>query len=100
MSEKPLSRLSLRQLLTSTDKTSREMAELVYTHFVPRVSDFRDLTRPVRRKSQYPSMVAFHNGLRRLVEAHDQLDGLIRQMQEHLEAIRDLGQRARTNQKQ
>jgi hypothetical protein len=99
MSEKPLRRLPLRQLLTSSDKTSRELAELVYTNLIPRVSDFRDLTRPIRRKSHYPTMMAFQNGMRRLLESHDQLDGVIRQMQEHLEAIRELALRELSNRK-
>jgi hypothetical protein len=99
MSEKPLRRLPLRQLLASSDKATRELAELVYTHFIPRVSDFRDLTRPVRRKSTYPTMLAFQNGLRRLSEAHDQLNVMIGVLQEHLDAIRDHAQREKLNRK-
>jgi hypothetical protein len=52
MAQKSLRRLPLRQLLASSDKTTREVAELVHTHLLPRVVDFRDLSRPVRRKSQ------------------------------------------------
>jgi hypothetical protein len=99
MADKPLRRLPLRQLLASSDKITRELAELVYTHFVPRISDFRDLTRPVRRKSQYPTMLALHNGLRRLTEATDQLNVLIGVLQEHLDAIRDHAQREKLNRK-
>ena len=97
MAEKSLRRLPLRQLLASSDKTTRELAELVHTHLLPRVIDFRDLTRPVRRKSQYPTMVAFNNGLRRMVEANDQLQALIVVLQEHLDAIRDHAQREKLN---
>lgn len=99
MSEKTLRRLPLRQLLASSDRTARELAELVHTHLMPRVVDFRDLTRPVRRKSHYPTMVAFHNGLRRLVEANDQLQAIIAVLQEHLDAIRDHAQREKINRK-
>ena len=99
MSEKSLRRLPLRQLLARSDRTARELAELVHTHLMPRVADFRDLTRPVRRKSHYPTMVAFHNGLRRLAEANDQLQSIISVLQEHLDAIRDHAQREKINRK-
>jgi hypothetical protein len=93
MAQKSLRRLPLRQLLASSDKTTREVAELVHTHLLPRVVDFRDLTRPVRRKSQYPTIVAFLNGLRRMTEANDQLHALLAVLQEHLDTIREHAQR-------
>jgi hypothetical protein len=89
MVEKSLRRLPLRQLLASSDKTTREVAELVHTHLLPRVVDFRDLSRPVRRKSQYPTIVAFLNGLRRMTEANDQVQALLAVLQEHLDTIRE-----------
>ena len=67
--------------------------------FYPAVSDFRDLTRPVRRKSTYPTMQSFFNGLRRMTEAHDQLCSLLGQLQDHLDAIRDHAQREKLNRK-
>ena len=97
MSEKTLRRLPLRQLLASSDKTTREAAELVHTHLLPRIADFRDLTRPVRRKSHYPTMLAFHNGLRRMTEANERLQAMIALLQEHLDAIRDHAQREKLN---
>ena len=97
MAEQPLRRLPLRQLLASSDRTTRELAELVYTHLIPRISDFRDLTRPVRRKSTYPTVQMYLNGLRHMTEAHDQLNVLIRSLQEHLEAIREHAQREKLN---
>jgi hypothetical protein len=99
MAEKSLRRLPLRQLLASSDRTTRELAEMVHTHVMPRVADFRDLSRPVRRKSQFPTMVAFQNGLRRLTEASDRLQVAVSVLQEHLEAIRDHAQREKLNRK-
>lgn len=99
MAEKTLRRLPLRQLLASSDRTTRELAELVHTHVMPRVADFRDLSRPVRRKSQFPTMVAFQNGLRRMLEANDRLQATLAVLQEHLEAIRDHAQREKLNRK-
>lgn len=99
MSEKSLRRLPLRQLLASSDRTTRDLAELVHTHLMPRIADFRDLSRPVRRKSQFPTMVAFQNGLRRMMEANDRLQATVGVLQEHLEAIRDHAQREKLNRK-
>jgi hypothetical protein len=99
MADKSLRRLPLRQLLASSDRTTRELAEVVHSHLLPRVVDFRDLTRPVRRKSHYPTMVAFQNGLRRVTEANDRLTALVAELQEHLDAIRDHAQREKVNRK-
>jgi hypothetical protein len=94
---KALRRLPLRQLLASSDRTAREAHELVHTNLLPRISDFRDLSRPVRRKSHYPTMQAFQNGLRRMVEANEQLQVSIEALHEHLDAIRDHAQREKLN---
>lgn len=72
---------------------------MVHRHMMPRIADFRDLSRPVRRKSQFPTMVAFQNGLRRMMEANDRLQATIAVLQEHLEAIRDHAQREKLNRK-
>jgi hypothetical protein len=95
-SDKPLRRLPLRQLLASSDKVSRELHELVHTHFVQRITDCRDLSRPVRRRSHYPTMLALQNGLRRFQEAHEQVQTLMSSLSEHLDAIRDHAQREQT----
>ena len=92
-SEKPLRRLPLRQLLASSDKVSRELHELVHSHFVQRVADARDLSRPVRRRSHYPAMISLQNAVRRLSEAHDQVQNLLASLHDHLDAIRDHAQR-------
>ena len=48
--EKPIRRMTLRQLLTHSEKCARDLAEYVHTQFLTSVSDFRDLSRPVRRR--------------------------------------------------
>ncbi len=95
-SDKPLRRLPLRQLLTSCDKCTRDMHELVQTHFLSRLGDCRELTRPVRRRTHYPTMTALQNGLRRLKEVSEQLNSLSASLLEHLDAIREHGQSATT----
>lgn len=99
MSNPTLRRLPLRQLLASSDKAARELAELVHTHLLPRIADFRDLSRPVRRKSQFPTLVAFQNGLRRMMEANEQMKTMLSVLQEHLDVIRDHAQKEKLNRK-
>ena len=97
MADKTLRRLPLRQLLSSSDKTSREAAELVQTQLLQRISDFRDLTRPIRRKSHYPTAQAFQNGMRRMIDANDRLQAMLNVLHDHLDAIRDQAQREKLN---
>jgi hypothetical protein len=96
-SEKPLRRLPLRQVLASCDKVSRELQELVKTGLLQRIADCRDLSRPVRRRSHYPSVTALQNGLRRLHETHDQTQVLLMALSDHLDAIREHAQREQTS---
>jgi hypothetical protein len=97
--DKPVRRLTLRQLLTQSEKTNRDLAELVHVQLMGRISDFRDLSRPVRRRSHYPSMVAVQNALRKLEEASEQSLNQVEYLLEHLEAIRDHGKREQTTRK-
>ena len=97
---KTLRRLPLRQLLASSERTAREAHELVHTSLLPRISDFRDLSRPVRRKSHYPTMQALQNGLRRVIEANTVINCRCRSIpctNEHLSAILDHAQREKLN---
>ena len=99
MSDKSLRRLPLRQLLSASDKAARELADSVHKHLLARIADFRDLSRPVRRKSQFPTLVAFQNGLRRMMEAHDHVKVTLGVLHEHLDAIRDHAQKEKLNRK-
>lgn len=94
-----LRRLPLRQLLTSCDKTTRDLHELIHTDYLPRVSDARDLSRPVRRRSHYPTMTSLQNGLHRLQETAAKVQKLATSLQEHLDVIRDHAQREKVNRK-
>ena len=96
-SEKPIRRMTLRQLLTHSEKCARDLSDLVHTNFLARVSDFRDLSRPVRRRSHYPTMLAMQNALRKLNDSAEQMQSLTDFLNEHLEAIRDHANREKVN---
>ncbi|MFO0965980.1 MAG: hypothetical protein U0793_10405 [Gemmataceae bacterium] len=64
-SDKPIRRMTLRQLLTHAEKLTRDLIDLIHTGLLARLADYRDLSRPVRRRSHYPTKIAVHNALRR-----------------------------------
>jgi hypothetical protein len=96
-SEKPIRRMTLRQLLTHSEKCARDLADLVHTNFMARVSDYRDLSRPVRRRSHYPTLLAMQNALRKLSESAEQMQTMSELLNEHLEAIRDHANREKVS---
>src|SRR6187549_1936568 len=96
-SEKPIRRLTLRQLLTQAEKCARDLIENCQQQFLPRVTEFREISRPIRRRSQYPTMLAVQNNLRKLQTAMDELENMAAYLQEHLEAIRDHANREKVN---
>jgi len=88
--ERPARRMTLRQLLTHSEKCTRDLAEHLQATLLQRVTDFRDLSRPVRRRSHYPTLLALHNALQKLrtdgAEAGqlaDYLLGLLQEIREH-----------------
>ncbi len=95
--ERPVRRMTLRQQLTHSEKCCRDLIEHFQAVLLPRVADFRDLSRPVRRRSHYPTMVAVLNGLRHLQQAHEEVHALVEHLQEQLQQIREHARRERIN---
>lgn len=95
--EKPARRMTLRELLTHSEKCGRDLVEHLQTTLLGRVSDFRDLSRPVRRRSHYPTFVALKNCLNRVMEAGQEAAALGDYLMEHLQAIREHASRERVN---
>jgi hypothetical protein len=95
--EKPARRMTLRQLLTHAEKCSRDLIEHLQTTLMSQVSDFRDLSRPVRRRSHYPTLVAVQNALKKLLAAREEAKVLADYLHEQLEAIREHAKRERVN---
>jgi hypothetical protein len=89
-------RMTLRQLVTHTEKCSRDLVEHLQTTLLAQVSDFRDLSRPVRRRSHYPTLVALQNALKKVAAAREQAQNLTNYLCEQMNAIREHAQRERT----
>jgi len=90
-------RMTLRQLLTAVEKCSRDLAEQLQTTLLARVTDCRDLSRPIRRRSHYPTIVALMNSVNKLGEASSEEEALVDFLLEQMEAIREQARRDRLN---
>ncbi len=95
--EKPTRRLPLRDLLTDAEKRSRDVAEHLLTTWLARVADLRELSRPVRRKSPYPSLPTLQHALQSLIQLTGETDALLEQLARQLNEIREHARRERTN---
>jgi hypothetical protein len=89
--------MTLRQLLIHAEKVSRDLYEQINATLLPRVADFRDLSRPVRRKSHYPTLVAVMNSLSKLEQVNAEIQTLVEYLGDQLEEIREHARRERTN---
>ena len=81
-------RMTLRQLLTHSEKCARDLIEHFHATVMPSVADFRDLSRPVRRRSHYPAMLALMNALNKLQQVGDDpgADAAVTARQQHTHA--------------
>jgi hypothetical protein len=73
MVEKIPHRMTLRDLLTHTEKMTRDITETVHSQFTPKVTEFRDLARGSRKKSQFPSLHTIDNSMHRVEVTADEL---------------------------
>jgi hypothetical protein len=91
--EKPFKRMPLRQLLTHSEKCTRDLIEHLRSTLGPVLSEFRDLTRPVRRRSPYPTMVTMRNALRKVQQAMDEAHQMSEYLEQRLLEIQKHGKR-------
>jgi hypothetical protein len=97
LTEKLPRRMTLRQLLTHSEKCSRDLLEQINGNFVPHVTDFRDLSRPIRRKSHYPTLLAVMNALAKLEQSTSEIDEMTERLFENLQIIREHALREKIN---
>lgn len=95
--EKTYRRLPLRDLITDAEKRSRDIAEHYGNTWMGGVADLRDLSRPVRRKSHYPTLLALHNSMQKLVKLTADSEELLAYLERQLTEIRDHAKRERMN---
>lgn len=95
VSDRPVARMTLRQLMTQAGRLTRDISDLASKSFQSRLADLHDLSRPTRRKSQYPQVVALQNSVQNYSKCAGELFEMLDSLDEHMQAIRDQAQRAR-----
>src|SRR4051812_5248751 len=95
--ERGYRRLPLRDLMTDAEKRARDLVEHINTTWMSKSSDLRDLSRPVRRKSHYPTLLALQNALQKVVQMTGEMDELIEYLEKQLLEIREHARRERIN---
>jgi hypothetical protein len=95
--EKSSRRMTLRQLLTLSEKCSRDLIEHMQATLYPGLTDFRELSRPVRRRSHYPTLLALANALNKLQQAAKETQTLSEYLHEQLQTIYEHSRRERIN---
>lgn len=95
--EKAYRRLPLRQLMTDSEKRARDLSEYYGGAWLTGVTDLRDLSRPVRRKSNYPTLMALQNALQKMVRLTNDSEELLETLEQQLSDIRDHARRERLN---
>jgi hypothetical protein len=93
--DKPFRRLPLRDLMTDAEKRSRDIVEHFTATWLLRTTDLRDLSRPVRRKSHYPTFTALLNSLNKVLAVHEETEKMLAFLNQQLEEIREHARRER-----
>jgi hypothetical protein len=92
ISEKSFRRLPLRDLMTDAEKRGRDLVEHFTDTWIARVADLRDLSRPIRKRSHYPTLLALQNAVLKTVEINEEtrrlIDTLIQELTEILDHAR------------
>jgi C4-dicarboxylate-specific signal transduction histidine kinase len=94
--EKPIKRLTLRELLTDAEKRARQLAEHLQSQWLARAVDVRELSRTVRRRSHFPTVTALHNSVQKLLDLSRETEGQMDYLVQELEAIRDHARREKS----
>jgi hypothetical protein len=91
--EKPARRLPLRDLLTDAEKRTRDLILHMSSTWLARSSDLRDLSRPVRKRSHFPTLIALRHALEKLLQVNADTLVLIDHLQQELDIIREHARR-------
>lgn len=92
-----ISRMTLRELLTFSEKCTRELHTMIHDELLRDLADYRELSRPVRRKSHYPKMVAVENAYRKVMQTRSRVQELTNHLEECLNTIREHAKREIVN---
>lgn len=97
ISERSFRRLPLRDLLTDAEKRVRDLFEHFNVTWLSRVEDLRDLSRPIRKRSHYPTVHVLQNALQKTLETNKETHVLIDHLAQELNEILEHARREQLN---
>jgi hypothetical protein len=83
--------------MTDAEKRARDLFDHFTASWLPRIADLRDLSRPVRRKSHYPTFQALYNSLTKFESIAEETEAAIGVLAAELEEIREHAKRERVS---
>jgi hypothetical protein len=96
MVEKPFRRLPLRDLMTDAEKRVRDLGERMNISWLAGIADLKDLSRPLRKRSHYPTMLALINSYQKAEQAYQEIEKLFENLTQELELIREHARREKS----
>lgn len=87
VNDRSFRRLPLRDLMTDAEKRVRDLCEHFNVTWLARFADLRDLSRPIRKRSHYPTLHALQNALQKALEANAETRQLIDYLAQELNEI-------------
>lgn len=95
--EKPTKRMTLREQLTHAEKCSRDLLDHLHNNFLAVINDYRDLNRPVRKRSNYPTLLVLQNALQKVDESNQETSQMCDYLIEQMESIGESARRELSN---
>jgi len=95
MLDKSFRRLPLRDLMSDAEKRTRDLVNHFNTTWLPLSVELRELSRPIRKKSHYPTLQALKNTLERMLQLDQDTAVLIDHLSQELEEICEHARRER-----
>ncbi|HEY7328561.1 MAG TPA: hypothetical protein VH592_13020 [Gemmataceae bacterium] len=99
ITDRSFRRLPLRDLMTDAEKRVRDLVEHFNITWLSRVADLHDLSRPVRKRSHYPTLHALQNAVLKTVETNDETRKLIDYLAQELNEVLQHARREQLNRK-
>ncbi len=87
ISDRSFRRLPLRDLMTDAEKRVRDLIEHFTVTWLARTADLRDLSRPIRKRSHYPTLLALQNAVQKTIQTNEETRHLIAYLGQELSEI-------------
>lgn len=95
MLEKATRRLTLRELLVHCEKYAQGLSKHYQNAVWTSVSELRELSRPVRKNTSYPSLLAYRNALENVKKEAAEFADMQAYLEQKLEEVLEHAQRER-----